>query len=69
MTKEMTFRDSKEAFENAIEKGILSDKMFIKRGKRNLIYAGDYMYMYSVAEERKDFFKHIDTRKYISSKY
>jgi hypothetical protein len=47
-----------KAFDNAINKGLLSNK----ESKDN--YAGKYMYMYSKAS--KDFFKSILTRKYIS---
>lgn len=48
----MEFRETKEVFENAI-----------KRGLKNV---EAYMYMYSIGE--KDYFKHIDTRNYISIK-
>ena len=49
----MTIRDSKEAFQNAINKGLKNPE--------------DYMYMYS--EKNRDYFKHIDTRQYIAFKY
>jgi len=70
MTKEIIFRDSEKAFKNAIENGTLTDQEFSPiLNKRNLNYAGDYMYMYSVPQECKDYFKHSDTRKYIFSRY
>jgi len=47
---ELEKRDHKEAFENAIKLGLLNPE--------------DYMYMYS--QNAKDYFKHIDTREYIS---
>jgi hypothetical protein len=56
-------RSSKEAFEKAIENKILSKDPIVKN------YAGKYMYMYSDKENKIDKFKHIDTRKYIESKY
>lgn len=51
------YRDHMKAFEDAINKGTLSRE----KGDN---YAGDYMYMYS--DDEKDYFKHIDTREYIS---
>jgi hypothetical protein len=70
MTKEITFRDPTVAFKNAIENGTLTDQQYSPLlNKRNLNYAGSFMYMYSVPEERKDYFKHCDTRKYLFSRY
>ncbi|NLD46170.1 MAG: hypothetical protein GX660_03080 [Clostridiaceae bacterium] len=46
----LTIRDPEQAFQNAIKKGLKNPD--------------DYMYMHSA--EGKDFFKHIDTRSYIS---
>lgn len=57
--KDISFRDSKTAFNYAITKGVLSEDS----AKSN--YAGNYMYMHSNKDETKDFFKHIDTRKYL----
>jgi hypothetical protein len=45
------FRDSQAAFNEAIERGMMTDES-----------AGDWMYMYSDAS--CDYFKHIDTRRY-----
>lgn len=53
----MEMRDSQEAFDHAIEVGVLCTTPMAHN------YAGDYMYMYS--DDGVDFFKHHDTRKYI----
>lgn len=53
------YRDLERAFNDAIASGILSDIPM----KSN--YADNYMYMYT--QEGKDYFKHIDTREYISA--
>jgi hypothetical protein len=52
-----TFRDSMQAFNDAIKTGRLSDDSTSDR------YAGRYMYMGTV--NGKDLFKDIDDRKYI----
>jgi len=61
----MTFRDSKEAFEQAIREGRLSDvpnfKLLYSSPVKN--YAGQYMYM-GTDENGRDLFKNILTRKY-----
>ena len=44
----MEYRDSKEAFENAVRNGLENPE--------------DYMYMYSIG--KNDYFKHMITRKY-----
>lgn len=54
----ITFRNSQEAFNNAIKCGKLS----INAGSSN--YAGDYMYMHSTKSDSFDHFKNINTRKY-----
>ena len=53
-----TFRDSQEAFQDAIRQGALEDT-----DNNNGKYAGDYMYMHSI--KNTDYFKNINTRKYI----
>ncbi len=53
----MTFRDSGEAFEQAIREGRLS----ASRGSAN--YAGSYMYM-GTDDAGRDLFKNIETRLY-----
>jgi hypothetical protein len=55
--KTPTFRDSQEAFEQAIREGRLSDD------RTSPLYAGHYMYMGTWSEV--DTFKHILTRQYI----
>ncbi len=55
------FRDSQEAFLNAIKNGSLSDR----RGQ--VTYAGDWMYMHT-EPDGADAFKHIQCRSYIYSK-
>jgi hypothetical protein len=52
------FIDSQVAFQNAIDNGFLSAE------PTSPVYAGYYMYMYS--DQKVNFFKHINTRKYIS---
>ena len=56
---EITFRDSDEAFQDAIDAGVLSLDPCSHR------YVGDYMYMHTLGPV--DSFKHRDTRKYIAS--
>ena len=51
-----TFINPKEAFQQAIDKGILSDKESDKN------FAGNFMYMYT--REGINYFKNIITRKY-----
>ena len=53
-----TFRDSQEAFQDAIRQGALEDT-----DNNNGKYAGDYMYMHSI--KNTDYFKNINTRKHI----
>ena len=53
-----TFRDSQQAFQDAIRQGALEDT-----DNNNGKYAGDFMYMHSV--KNTDYFKNINTRKYI----
>ena len=48
-----------DCFEHAIFNGVLSDR----QGDAN--FAGRFMYMHS--DERFDYFKHIDTRRYVKS--
>ena len=61
----MTFRDSQEAFAQAIKDGRLSDvpnyKLLYGAPVKN--YAGQYMYM-GTDESGRDLFKNILTRKY-----
>lgn len=52
------FRDAQQAFGNAIENGVLTDTPGPK-------YAGDHMYMYS--DDQKDYFKNVNSRKYVES--
>ncbi len=57
-----TFRDGREAFENAISAGALSET----EGARNFVH--DFMYMHTEhagTGREVDAFKHIDTRAYI----
>ncbi len=53
----MTFKNSQEAFEQAITEGRLS----VDRKADN--YAGNYMYM-GTDDSGRDLFKNIDTRRY-----
>ena len=53
-----TFRDSQKAFQDAINRGLLSEDTWDDN------FAGDYMYMHTI--DGIDHFKHIDTREYIS---
>ena len=55
----MTFKDSNQAFQEAITAGRLSDIP----GQSN--YAGNYMYMGT--EGRRDLFKNIQTREYLKA--
>ena len=48
--EKMDYLNAEKAFENAIKKGLENPN--------------DYMYMYTI--EKKDYFKHINSRKYIS---
>ena len=61
--KEMTFRDSKEAFNEAILHGYLTT-IDNEDGK----YAGEWMYMHTDING-SDHFKHIITRKYMVVEY
>ena len=54
----MTFRDSEQAFNEAIASGRLSDD------PSSPVYAGRYMYMGT--QGGLDLFKHVDTRKYLA---
>lgn len=54
-----TFRDAQSAFEDAIKRGVLSDK------PGDPMYAGHFMYMHS--DGPRDSFKHRDTRRYVHS--
>lgn len=54
---EVTFRDHRVAFDEAIAAGRLSDDPAM------LNYAGNYMYMRTI--DGKDRFKHIQTREYL----
>ncbi len=58
---DLTFRSSEAAFDNALRTGQLSSH---PKGRRQV---GRYMYMYSKAG--RDYFKHIDTRQYVSASY
>jgi hypothetical protein len=53
----MTFRDSQQAFEDAIEAGRLSTDKALAN------YAGNYMYMHT-DDDGRDSFKNIETRFY-----
>ena len=53
-------RDPQDAFEHAIKVGALSTTPAAPN------YVGDYMYMYSDNVPQADYFKHIDTRKYVT---
>ncbi len=52
-----TFRDSQQAFADAIAGGVLSED------RAAPTYAGHYMYMHTTGQ--RDLFKHQDTRQYI----
>lgn len=54
----MEFKDSKEAFQEAIAQGRLSTHSTDDN------WAGNYMYMGTT--ESSDMFKHIDTREYLA---
>jgi hypothetical protein len=54
---EMEHRDPEQAFDHAIEVGLLTTSPDCPD------YAGNYMYMYTA--DGLDYFKHIDTREYI----
>jgi len=56
---EMHFRDPQVAFDHAIKVGAFG---VTRNGNHK--YAGDYMYMYS--DPGTDYFKHHDTRKYVT---
>jgi hypothetical protein len=58
MTDNVTFRDSKEAFADAIASRHLSGDPY------NAKWAGHYMYMYT--QGTLDHFKHRDTRRYLA---
>jgi hypothetical protein len=51
-----TFINPKEAFQQAIDKGILSPK------ESDQDFAGNFMYMYT--QEEVNYFKNVVTRKY-----
>ncbi len=53
----MTYRDSNQAFEDAIEAGRLSTDRALAN------YAGNYMYMHT-DDDGRDSFKNIKTRLY-----
>ena len=54
----MEIMNSNEAFDSAINAGILSTD------RENEVFAGNYMYMYT--NQGLNYFKHIDTREYIT---
>lgn len=56
-----TFRDAQQAFKDAIYNGHLSTN------KRAHNYAGKYMYMHTMGTV--DYFKHVETRRYIEVDY
>ena len=71
----MTFRDSREAFKEAIQHGYLETT-----DHGNNKYAGDYMYMHTIENEGQfnietgtfsstDYFKNINTREYMEVEY
>ena len=55
----MTFRDTGDAFRDAMAAGRLSDSRSSK-----LPYVDDYMYM-GTDDTGRDLFKHIQTREYL----
>ena len=57
----MEHRDSRQAFKDAIAAGTLSADPFDGPD----VWAGNYMYMHT--KDGLDIFKHLNTRKYISS--
>ena len=57
----MYHRGSRQAFNNAIKLGLLSDNPSVPH------HAGNYMYMHSMGN--RDYFKNIDTREYLSVPY
>tara|TARA_R100000700_G_C3052929_1_gene71379 strand:+ start:196 stop:414 length:219 start_codon:yes stop_codon:yes gene_type:complete len=61
-TSDYTFRDSQEAFEEAILHGYLTTIDY-EDGK----YAGEWMYMHTIGTT--DYFKNINTRKYLEIPY
>ena len=63
----MTFRNSQEAFKEAIQHGCLETI-----DHNNNKYAGDYMYMHTIVNDgfsSIDYFKNINTRKYMVVEY
>ena len=56
------FRNSQEAFENALNLGKFTDDS--QDGRQ---YVGGWMYMYSLANT--DYFKNINDRKYLTVEY
>tara|TARA_R100000306_G_scaffold62010_2_gene66613 strand:- start:428 stop:634 length:207 start_codon:yes stop_codon:yes gene_type:complete len=60
MKNDLFIRDPQDAFNDAVEFGLLSTNPKLPN------YAGHYMYMHSDKSGR-DFFKNINTRKYITS--
>ena len=57
MTNTFTTRDSDTAFQDAITKAYLSQV------PDSILYAGRYMYMYS--DDTCDYFKSIESRRYL----
>ncbi len=51
------FRDSQQAFADAITRGSLNTR------RESIRFAGGYMYMHS--DSKGDHFKHIDSRRYL----
>jgi len=67
LDRNIKFRKSKEAFEEAIQHGYLTTIDY-EDGK----YAGDFMYMHTDITEpniETDYFKNIHTRKYLKIDY
>jgi len=60
MYKDTIIKDAQEAFKDAINNRWLSQE------KSSDVYAGDYMYMYSLKDGR-NYFKHRDTRRYLAA--
>ena len=57
MANTFTTRDSDTAFQDAI------DKAYLSQVPNSVLYAGRYMYMYST--EVHDYFKSIQSRRYL----
>ncbi len=58
-----TFRDSREAFDDAIKAGVLTEAVEAWE-QQDPRYAGKWMYMHTEADGR-DAFKNIDSRRYV----